>query len=90
MVTKTQTILTRTSLLAKPGEWFRALERGMDYEPIVDLHHRISVLEARLNAPNSNALAQEEANLTKSGRQSVLVLPPSRPSRGSRCGPSRP
>lgn len=64
MTTETQTTLAKTSLLAKPAEWLRAFERGLDCDPIEVLHHRVSVLEARLNALGSNTMAQKEANLT--------------------------
>jgi len=60
MTTETQTYPAKTSFLAKLGEWLRAFERGMDYDPFAVLHYSISTLEARLNALESNTQAQKE------------------------------
>jgi hypothetical protein len=60
MTTETQTNPAKTSFPAKPGEWLRAFERGMDFDPAAVLHHSISTLEARFNALDSNTLAQKE------------------------------
>ena len=62
MTTETQTNPAKTSFMVKPSEWLRGLEMGVDYDPVAVLHHSISTMEARLNALESNALAQKETS----------------------------
>ncbi len=64
MTIEAQTQRAKTSLMPKPAEWLRAFERGLDYDQVEVLHHRISVLEAKLNALEANTLAHEQANPT--------------------------